>query len=173
MKNNNKNQIKKILGFEPLIKIEGIIPKILFFIQNLNQSQILYYIYTKKIKLEQLDKLVLINYTKECGYQLALCNKGEIVLNPNKFKGINKNKTLEENIDILINGINTIKEEQKNLNILLTKSIDENENLITPENISEILNKKLEKNNLIKIEQLNLDFNKEIEINSHVFYLDY
>ena len=173
LKNNNKNQIKKILGFEPLIKIEGIIPKILYFIQNLNQSQILYYIYTKKIKLEQLDKLVLINYTKECGYQLALCNKGEIVLNPNKFKGINKNKTLEENIDILINGINTIKEEQKNLNILLTKSIDENENLITPENICEILNKKLEKNDLIKIEQLNLDFNKEIEINSHVFYLDY
>ena len=37
----NKHSIKKILGFEPIIKLEGAIQKILFFIQNLNQAQIM------------------------------------------------------------------------------------------------------------------------------------
>jgi len=171
-KNYNNYSIKKILGFEPIIKIEGIIQKILFVVQNLNQVQILYYLYKQKMKKEELNNLILLNYTKDCGYQKVLYKNGDITLIPNELIEINKNKSLEENIDILINGIKSIKEEGKNINILLTKSIDQKEILINPENIEKILNEKIENNNSIKIDNLNSDFNKEIEINSHVFYLD-
>ena len=55
-------------------------------------------------------------------------NNGEIFLNPNEFKGINKNKTLEENIDILINGINTIKDsEKKEVNVKLDDNNNNND----------------------------------------------
>ena len=141
-------------------------------VQNLNQVQILYYLYKQKMKKEELNNLILLNYTKDCGYQKVLYKNGDITLIPNELIEINKNKSLEENIDILINGIKSIKEEGKNINILLTKSIDQKEILINPENIEKILNKKIENNNSIKIDNLNSDFNKEIEINSHVFYLD-
>ena len=171
-KNYNNYSIKKILGFEPIIKIEGIIQKILFVVQNLNQVQILYYLYKQKMKKEELNNLILLNYTKDCGYQKVLYKNGDITLIPNELIEINKNKSLEENIDILINGIKSLKEEGKNINILLTKSIDQKEILINPENIEKILNEKIENNNSIKIDNLNSDFNKEIEINSHVFYLD-
>ena len=124
------------------------------------------------MKKEELNNLILLNYTKDCGYQKVLYKNGDITLIPNELIEINKNKSLEENIDILINGIKSIKEEGKNINILLTKSIDQKEILINPENIEKILNEKIENNNSIKIDNLNSDFNKEIEINSHVFYLD-
>jgi len=101
-----------------------------------------------------------------------LFNNGETILNPIEFQEINKNKNLEKNIDIILNGIKAINEEDKKINILLTKSIDEKEEYINPEKIEEILNKKLENKNNIKIEKLDKDFNKEIEMNSHVFYLD-
>ena len=168
----NKYPLKKILNFEPVIKYEGIIQKILFFVQDLNQAQLLYYLYKQNIQNEPFDKVILLNYTKDCGYQTALFNNGETILNPIEFQEINKNKNLEENIDIIINGIRAINEEEKKINILLTKSIDEKEEYINPEKIEDILIKKLENKNNIKIEKLDKDFNKEIEMNSHVFYLD-
>ena len=172
-KNYNKYSIKKILGFEPLIKIEGIIQKILFFVQNLCQVQILYYLYKQVMKKEELNNIIiLLNYTKDCGYQKVLFKNGDITLIPNELIEINKNKSIEENIDILINVIKSINEQEKNINLLLIKSIDQKEAVFTPENIEKILNEKLNNKNLIKIHKLDSDFNDEIEINSHVFYLD-
>ena len=168
----SKYPLKKILNFEPVIKHEGIIQKILFFVQDLNQAQLLYFLYKQNIQNEPFEKVILLNYTKDCGYQTALFNNGETILNPIEFCGINKNKNLEENIDIILKGINTINEEEKKINILLTKSFDEKEENINPENIEEILNKKLENKNNIEINKLDMDFNKELEMNSHVFYLD-
>ena len=168
----NKHSIKKILGFEPIIKLEGAIQKILFFIQNLNQAQIMYYLYKQKNKKEILDNYLLINYTKACGYQTILFINGEIICNPNEFKEINKNKSIEEISDILIGGIKSINIDKKYLNILLVQSVDEKENVITPENFEKILGEKIEDKINVKVEKLGFDFIKEIEINSHIFCLD-
>jgi len=164
--------IKKILGFEPIIKIDGIFQKIIFFIQNLNQTQILYYLY-KQIKGYSTEILLLINYTKYAGYQTALFKNEEIILDSKDFKGLNKNKSLDENIKIISKGINQIYENDKNLSIVLAHPVDNNEKDITPDKIEEKLKKKINKNsNNIKIVKLDEQFNKELTINSHVFYLD-
>ena len=65
-----------------------------------------------------------------------------------------------------------MNEQGKSINLLLTKSIDQKEVLFIPENIEKILNEKLDNKNLIKIHKFDSDFNDDIEINSHVFYLD-
>ena len=175
---NNINQsyskftIKKILNFEPLIKNEGIILKILFFIQDLNEAQLLYYLYEQNIKNEAINKIFLLNFTKNCGYQTALFNNGEINLNPIEFNGINKDKSIEDNINIILNGIKSVNAEENNLTILLTKSIEEDEQSNNCDKIEEILSKQLENKNNIKIEKLDSNFNEAIEINSHVFFLD-
>ena len=124
------------------------------------------------MKKEELNNIILLNYTKDCGYQKALFKNGDISLIPNELIEINKNKSMEENIDILINAIKSINEEGKSINILITKSIDLKEISITPENFEKSLYEKLDNNNLIKINKLDSEFNDEIEINSHVFYID-
>ena len=164
--------IKKLLGFEPVIKIEGIMQKIIFFIQYLNQSQILYYLY-KQINQEQINCLLLINYTKYGGYQMALYNDEEILAKSNEFKGLNKNKSLEQNVEIICDGIKEIIEGEKKIDIILTQSVDDSEKNITPEKIEEKLNEKIKLNkNNYRIIKPGLKFNKELLINSHVFYLD-
>ena len=182
--NNNINRfyfysMKKVLGFEPIIKIDDIMQKVIFFIQNLSQAQILYHLY-KQISNHQLNEIVvLINYTKYCGYQVAVYYDEEIILDLNQFQGLNREKTLDENIEIISKGINEIKkdvEEEKKIDIVLTQSIDDKENDITPVKIEEKLVEKLKlkennKNN-IQIIISTLEFNKELKINSHVFYLD-
>jgi hypothetical protein len=162
--------IKKILGFEPIIKIDGIMQKFIFFIQNLNQAQILYYLY-KQIKVYSLEIILLINYSKYGGYQIALFKNEEIIIDSNDFKGLNKNKSLDENITIINKGINQIYEKDKNLSIVLTQPMDNSENDITPDKIEAKLKKKIKKDN-IRIIKLDEQFNKELVINSHVFYLE-
>jgi hypothetical protein len=162
--------IKKILGFEPIIKIDGIMQKIIFFIQNLNQAQILYYLY-KQIKMYSLETILLINYSKYAGYQIALFKNEEIIIDSNDFKGLNKNKSLDENITIINKGINQIYEKDKNLSIVLTQPMDNSENDITPDKIEAKLKKKIKKDK-IRIIKLDKQFNKELVINSHVFYLE-
>ena len=130
----------------------------------------MYYIYNHNINIEQSDIIFLLNYTKDCGYQTTLFNKGDITLNP--ISEINRNKSIEDNIDIILKGIKLINKDEKKLNFILTKSVDEKENNIIPEKLEEIINKKIEDKNKIKINKLYSEFNKEIEINSHVFYLD-
>ena len=146
--NNNRfyyYSIKKILGFEPVIKIEGMMQKLIFFIQYLNQAQLLYYLYKQISNYQQYDRVLIINYTKYCGYQLALFYDEEIYDDLTEFSGLNKEKKLEDNIDIICKGINQINEneEEKQFDIVLIQSIDENENDITPSKIEEKLSEKL------------------------------
>ena len=178
-KKNNKlyyHSMQKLLGFEPVVKIEGIMQKIIFFIQYLNQAQILYFLYKQICSHIHNDIIILFNFTKYCGYQFALYYDEEIFVDLNEFKGLNKNKSIEENIDIIEKGINKVKEESedKKIVIVLTKSIDSSEINITPEKIEEKLSEKLKinENDKIKIIKTGFDFNKELKINSHVFYLD-
>jgi hypothetical protein len=162
--------IKKILGFEPIIKIDGIMQKFIFFIQSLNQAQILYYLY-KQIKKYSLEIILLINYTKYGGYQIALFKNEEIIIDSNDFKGLNKNKSLDENIAIISKGINQIYEKDKKVSIVLVQPVDNSENDITPDKIEAKLKKKIKKDK-IRIIKLDKQFNKELVINSHVFYLE-
>ncbi len=179
---NNNNlygySIKKILGFEPIIKIEGMMKKIIFFIQYLNHAQILYYLYKEKINHKKFDTVILINYNKYCGYQIVLYYDEEIFIDLNEFKGISKNKSLDENIDILLKVIQKLTDgevEEKKLDIVLLQSIDDTEKDITQAAIEEKLIEKLKLNNNennIQMIKNGKAFNKELAINSHDFYLD-
>ena len=113
----------------------------------------------------------MINYSKYGGYQIALFKNEEIIIDSNDFKGLNKNKSLDENIAIISKGINQIYEKDKNLSIILTQPVDNSEKDITPDKIEKKLKKKINKDN-IRIIKLEEQFNKELTINSHVFYLD-
>ena len=167
--------IKKILGFEPVIKIEGVMQKIIFFIQNLSQSQLLYYLYKHIYNNESIDIILLINYSKYGGYNLVVYNNEEISSNLNElFSGLNKNTLIDENIKIICKGIEKLVENDDNIDIILTDSIDDKENEITPDKLEEkLIQKGINKNrNNIRIIKTNAEFNKEIEKYSHVFYLD-
>ena len=178
---NNKRfyyySMKKLLGFEPIIKIEGMMKKIIFFIQYLNQAQLLFYLYKQITNHQHNDIVLLINYTKFGGYQYASYYDEEILNDINELKGLNKDKSIEENIEIIIKGINKIMEgqEENKIEIVLPTSVDDTENEITPIKLEEKLKEKLineNNNDKIKITNVMADFNKELQINSHVFYLD-
>ena len=172
--NYNYNSVKKLFGFEPEIKIDGSIPKIIFVIQYLNQAQLLYQLYTQISNQEYKDIVLLINYTKYGGYQIILFNNEEIISNLNDFNGLSKNSTIDENVNIIFNGIKKLKDDERYIDIVLTSSIDDKEEEITPEKLEEKLMEKISENDkkYIRIIKTDLKFNKELEINSHVFYLD-
>ena len=172
---------KKILGFDPIIKIDGMMKKILFFIQYLNHAQMLYYLYKEIINHKKFDNVLLINYNKYCGYQIAIYYDEEILIGLDEFKGISKKKSIEENIDIIIKAIQELTKEEveeKKFDIVLIQSIDDTEKDITPIKIEEKLLEKLKidnnKNNKNKIQIIKNGkvFNKELAVNSHIFYLD-
>ena len=70
---------------------------------------------------------------------------------------------------------NLFKEDKK-MDIVLPASIDDKENVVTPEQLEAKLGQTLWENENdkinIRIIKTDLEFNKEFEINSHVFYLD-
>ena len=182
--NPNNNNIdyddysfKKLLCFEPSIKINGNLPKIIFFIQNLSHSQILYYLYEKAFRQKLNNIIILINYTKYGGYQIILYKNEDIISNLKDFKGLNKSTSLDENMRIISDEIKKLYgNNQKNVDIVLTASIDNKEKEIIPEKIEEkiienIGNNEKDKKN-IKIIKTDIQFNNDVQINSHVFYLD-
>ena len=169
-------QIKKILGFEPEIKIGGILSKIIFLIQYLNQSQLLYYLYRQIINDQSAEITLLVNYTKFGGYQIILYNNEEIVSNLNEFNELDKNASIDENIKIITKVAKNLFKEDKKMDIVLPVSVDDKENVVTPEQLEAKLGQTLWENENdkinIRIIKTDLEFNKEFEINSHVFYLD-
>ena len=166
--------INELFGFEPVIKIDGNTPKIIFSIQYLSQAQLLYQLYKQVTNQEYQDIILLINYTKFGGYQLILYYNEEIISNIKDFNALNKNTSIDENINIICNGINKLKENERNIDIVFMTSIDDKENEITPDKLEQKLMEKINENdkNNIRIIKPDLEFNKEMEINSHIFYLD-
>ena len=181
---NNNNihyeeySIKKVLGFEPFIKINGNSQKTIFFIQNLSHSQLLYFLYEKVIKQKLItNNILLINYTKYGGFQIILYKNEEIISNINDFKGLNKDISFDEKMKIICDGIKKLNgDNQKNIDIVLTDSIDEKEKEIIPEKIEEKIMENIGKNENdkknIRIIKTDKQFNIDLQINSHVFYFD-
>ena len=174
----NHYSIKELLGFEPEIIIEGNIQKALFYIQNLSKTQILYYLYKKAYNQEQIDSLLLINFTKIGGFKIILFNKEEIISDFNNFKGLNKNISNDENIKIISEGIKKIEYfKEKKFNIILSISMDDQEHDIIQEKLEKKLiealgNDENFKENNIFVIKTDLQFNNDLLIESHIFYLD-
>ena len=168
--------VKKILGFEPSLKIAQNSKKILFLVQYLSQAQLLYFLYKQVYAEEPIDNVLLVNYSKYGGYQILLFNSEEIINNLNDFNGLNKSASIDENMKIISDGIKKLKEDERNVDIVLTVSFDDKENEITPEKMEEKImvnigdNEDDKKN--IKIFKTDLQFNNELQTSSHIFYLD-
>ena len=165
--------LKQLLGFET-----NLTSKILFFIQNLNQAQLLYCLYKQIISNEIVDVVIILNYTKFAGYQLNIFDSDEI-LDLNKcenFNALDKNKNLEENAKIICDGIKKFEfGEERKILVVFCSSIDEKENENTAEKIGEKLNEIIGKENNCKnvsIIKAGNEFNQEVKNYSHLFYLD-
>ena len=176
-KQYNYNSIKKLLGFEPNIKFDGNLQKILFFIQYLNEAQILYHLYKEVYNQESLNTILLINYTKYGGYQIILFQNDEIINNLKEFKLLNKNNSNDKNMKIISNGIKKLKEDKEEIiDIILTVSIDDKESEITPGKMEEKIMENIGENendkNNIRIIKTDKEFNIHLQLNSHIFYLD-
>ena len=171
----NNYSLKKILGFDPFIKINGNLQKILFFVQNLSQSQLYYYLYQQVNCQQQIDIILLVNYTKYGGYQIILLYNDEIISYLDDFKGLNKNESIDKNVKIICDGIEKLIKDDRKIDIVLTVSMDDKENVITSEKLEGEINKYLEnyenKKN-IRIIKTDLEFNIDLQINSHIFYLN-
>jgi hypothetical protein len=168
--------VEDILGFEPEIKNEGINTcKILYFMQYLHQAQLIYYLFNKINNSETIDIVLLINYINISGYQICLYKDGEIFLKVDNLIGINKNESLEVNMGIISEKIKEFGKDNK-IEILIAENIDENDDTINAVKIGDELMKKLgmnmEEEGNLKVIYLNKDFNKEVGLNSHIFYLD-
>ena len=121
--NYSSYSLKKLFSFEPEFK-----SNILYFIQNLNQAQLLYCLYNQIISNESIDVVILMNYTKYSGFQINVFDCDELIDFNEGFKGLNKNSNLEENIKILNEGIKKMElgEERKVL-VVICSSVDEKE----------------------------------------------
>ena len=144
---------------------------ILYFIQYLNQAQLLYYLCNKT---EDQHDSMLINYTKFGGYQICLYCNGELICEIEELKKINKNELSGQNIECISNVIKK-KGKEKKIKIIVTDSIDKEEKELTSEKMAEALQKSLgingEEEGNYKIIKLNKEYNKEVERNTHLLNL--
>ena len=175
-KHYNYYSINKLLGFEPQIKTDTNKEKTVFIIQNLSQAQLLFQLYKQVYNQESQDKVLLINYSKFGGYQIILFNGEDIVLDLNDFNGVNKSASIDENIDIIYNGIKKLKEDESIIDVVLTNSIDDKENEIVPDKLEEKLREKIgdnenDKKN-IKIIKTDSAFNEDLQAISDVFHFN-
>ena len=165
--------IEDILGFEPEINNNNHC-KILYFLQYFHQAQMLTYLFNKINNNEKIEKVILISYNTYSGYQICLYNNGEIFLKMKNLE-INKEKSLEENMSLIAKKIKEFDKEEK-VEILVGENINEEDKEINAEKIGDELIKKLgmnlEEEGNFKVIYLNKEFNKEVNLNSHIFYLD-
>ena len=141
--------------------------------QYLHQAELIYSLFNSINNDEKIDIALLVNYNKFSGYQIGLYKEGEIFLKIENLD-INKNESLEKNMETLAGKIKEFGNEKK-IEILIAENIDE-EDEINSVKIGDELMKKLgmnmeEKDNL-NVQYLNKNFNKEVSLNSHIFYLD-
>ena len=165
---------QNVLGFEPILS-EGDnaqTDSILYFIQYYNQAQLIYYLCNNS---EEQQNTLLINYTKFGGYQIGIYVNGEIISECKDLEKINKNEFLENNIDIIGKLVKKLAKDNNKIKILVTDSIDTEENNITADKMEETLKKSLEikegEEGNYKIVKLNKESNKNLEKYNHLFNL--
>ena len=174
---NHYMSIEDILGFEPEIQTDeniNIHCKILFFLQYLHQAQILYYLFTKINNNEKVYTTFLINYNTYSGCQICLYRNGEICLKIENDE-IKKEESLEQNLILIANEIKKFNKDEK-IEILIGENINEEDKEINAEKVGDKLIKKLgmnlEEEGNLKVIYLNRDFNRQVNLNSHIFYLN-
>ena len=181
---NNNSTDNNNLEFSPLLNIEdilGFIPdildennklKILFFCQYLFQAQLLYYLFKCFHNKENKDIVLLINYSKNEGFQISQYKNGEIKLNIINLKN---EENIEKNIEIICNEIKKYENKRK-VDILINENIiDDKENEIDSDKLYQLIKSKLnmdEEENNFHICKLNKEFNDDMIKYSHIFYLD-
>ena len=167
--------LEDILGFIPEISNEKGEFKILFFYQYLLQSQLIYFLFKSFYNKQNKDIIFLINYTNNDGFQIYQYKNGEIKFNTSILKGINKNQSLEKNMEIICEEIKKYENKRK-VDILISESIDDKENYFDYQKISNFIKNKLnisdDKENSFSFYVLDKDFIRESENYSHIFYLD-
>ena len=166
--------IEEMLGFEPEIKSENNNCKILFFMEYLHQAQLIYFLFKKINNDEKICITLLINYTSISGFQICFYKDGEIFIKMENLYGLSKNESLEKNMEIIADKIKEFGKEN-NIEILITENIDVEDKEMTAQKIGEQLIKNLDINKEdegnMKVIYLNQDFNKEVSLNSHIFYI--
>ena len=174
---NHYISIEEILGFEPDINSDELNNnhcKILFFLQYLHQAQMLYYLFNKISNNEKIETVILISYNTYSGYQICLYKNCEIFLKIKNWE-IKKEESLKENMSLIAEKIKEFGKEEK-IEILIGENINSEDKEINAEKIGDELIKKLgmnlEEEGNLKVIYLNKDFNKEVSLNSHIFYLD-
>ena len=174
---NHYISIEEILGFEPDINSDELNNnhcKILFFLQYLHQAQMLYYLFNKISNNEKIETVILISYNTFSGYQICLYKNCEIFLKIKNWE-IKKEESLKENMSLIAEKIKEFGKEEK-IEILIGENINLEDKEINAEKIGDELIKKLgmnlEEEGNLKVIYLNKDFNKEVSLNSHIFYLD-
>ena len=172
---NHYISIEEMLGFEPEIRNENNNCKILFFMQYLHQAQLLCSLFNRINNEEKIDIVLLINYTSVSGYQICLYKDGEIFIKMENLSEINKNESLDKNMEIISEKIKEFGKDNK-IEILIAENLDEEDKEMNSVKIGDKLMKKLgmnmEEEGNLKVIYLNKDFNKEVSLNSHIFYLD-
>ena len=134
----------------------------------------LYYLFNKINNDEKLENVILINYNSYSGYQICLYKNCEIFIKMENIE-LNKEESLENNMKLIAKKIKEFSEEEK-IEILIGDNINEYDKEMNAEKIGDelikILGMNLEEEGNLKVVYLNKDFNKEVNLNSHIFYLD-
>ena len=134
----------------------------------------LYYLFSKINNEEKFQNVILVNYNSFSGYQICVYKNGEIFLKMNDIE-LNKEETLKSNMALIAKKIKEINTEEK-IEILIGENIDENDKEMNAEKVGDELIKKLgmslEEEGNLKVVYLNKDFNNEVNLNSHIFYLN-
>ena len=88
---------------------------------------------------------------------------------------IKKEESLKNNMALIAKKIKEINNDEK-IEILIGENINENDTEMNAEKIGDELIKKmgmnLEEEGNLKVVYLNKDFNNEVNLNSHIFYLN-
>ena len=149
--------------------------KILFFYQYLLQAQLIYYLFKSFFNKENKDIVFLINHTKIDGFQICQYKNGEIKLNITNFKGLDKSKNLEKNMEIIYEEIKKYENKRK-VDILISESFDDEEKYFDFIKVNNLIKNKLKTNeegeDNFCLNKLDDEFIKEVEKYSHIFYLD-
>ena len=137
--------------------------KILYFIQPLSQAKLLYCLYNQINNNELVDMILLLNYNKNTGYQINLFDTDEILENNENFKGIKKEANLDADVNVITEGIKKFElGEERKLLVVVNKV----------ENLGEKLKESLKEMKNVSVIVTEDEFDKQIEMYSHIFYLE-